>query len=88
MLHLLKLANQNVCSQEMQDVLDEDSDMGDWLIRDRDSKMGVVLHDRLMTEALGGAPIKTEHSYSLHSDVESEPSSPNHTKVDGKITLR
>ncbi|CAH4036490.1 cyclic AMP response element-binding protein A isoform X1 [Pieris brassicae] len=67
---------------EMQDVLDEDSEMGDWLIRDRDSKLGVVLHDRLMSEALGGAPIKTEHSYSLHSDVESEPPSPNHTKVD------
>ncbi|CAK1551637.1 unnamed protein product [Leptosia nina] len=66
---------------EMQDVLDEDSEMSDWLI-DRDSKLGVVLHDRLMTDALGAAPIKTEHSYSLHSDVESAPPSPNHTKVD------
>ncbi|KAL4710336.1 hypothetical protein ACJJTC_011152 [Scirpophaga incertulas] len=68
---------------EMQEVLDEDSEMSDWLIRD--SKSGVVLHDRLMTDAaLGAAPIKTEHSYSLHSDVdvESAPSSPHHTKVD------
>ncbi|XP_041973268.1 cyclic AMP response element-binding protein A [Aricia agestis] len=66
---------------EMQDVLDEESDMGDWLI-ERDSKLGVILHDRLMTDAaLGAAPIKTEHSYSLHSDVESPPGSP-HTKVD------
>ncbi|KAF9809905.1 hypothetical protein SFRURICE_002135 [Spodoptera frugiperda] len=69
--------------KEMQDVLEEDSEMTDWLI-ERDSKSGVVLHDRLMTDAaLGAAPIKTEHSYSLHSDVESAPSSPHHTKVDG-----
>lgn len=68
----------------MQDVLDEDSEMGDWLI-ERDSKLGVILHDRLMTDAaLGAAPIKTEHSYSLHSDVESAPASP-HTKVDGEL---
>ncbi|XP_050678137.1 cyclic AMP response element-binding protein A [Leptidea sinapis] len=67
---------------EMQDVLDEDSDMGDWLI-ERDSKMGVVLHDRLMTDAaLESLPIKSEHSYSLHSDVESAPPSPSQTKVD------
>ncbi|XP_053600579.1 cyclic AMP response element-binding protein A isoform X1 [Plodia interpunctella] len=66
---------------DMQEVLDEDSEMSDWLIRD--SKSVVVLHDRLMTDAaLGAAPIKTEHSYSLHSDVESAPSSPHHTKVD------
>lgn len=64
--------------------MEEDSEMTDWLI-ERDSKSGVVLHDRLMTDAaLGAAPIKTEHSYSLHSDVESAPSSPHHTKVDGK----
>jgi hypothetical protein len=70
----------------MQEVLDEDSGMSDWLIRD--SKSGVVLHDRLMTDAaLGAAPIKTEHSYSLHSDVESAPSSPHHTKVDGTHSL-
>ncbi|KAL0883716.1 hypothetical protein ABMA27_015831 [Loxostege sticticalis] len=36
-----------------------------------------------MTDAaLGAAPIKTEHSYSLHPNVESAPSSPHHTKVD------
>lgn len=74
--------------QEMHgDVLDEDSEMTDWLI-ERDSKSGVVLHDRLMTDAaLGAAPIKTEHSYSLHSDVESAPPSPHHTKVDGEFGL-
>lgn len=67
----------------MRDVLDEDSEMGDWLIERR--KGGVVLHDRLMTDAaLGAVPIKTEHSYSLHSDVESSPPSPAHTKVDGE----
>ncbi|XP_034825706.1 cyclic AMP response element-binding protein A isoform X1 [Maniola hyperantus] len=66
---------------DMQDVIDEDTEMSDWLI-ERDSKIGVILHDRLMTDAaLGAAPIKTEHSYSLHSDVESAPASPN-TKVD------
>ncbi|XP_068627866.1 cyclic AMP response element-binding protein A isoform X1 [Battus philenor] len=65
---------------EMQDVLDEDSEMTDWLV---ERKTGVVLHDRLMTDAaLGAVPIKTEHSYSLHSDVESSPPSPHHTKVD------
>ncbi|GBP48253.1 Cyclic AMP response element-binding protein A [Eumeta japonica] len=64
----------------MQDVL-EDESMGDWVIG-RECKSGVVLHDRLMTDALGAAPIKTEHSYSLHSDVDSPPQSP-HTKVDG-----
>ncbi|XP_013138517.1 PREDICTED: cyclic AMP response element-binding protein A-like [Papilio polytes] len=68
-------------SPEMQDVLDEDSDMSDWLV-ERESKSGVVLHDRLMTDALGAVPIKTEHSYSLHSDGESAPPSPHHTKVD------
>ncbi|XP_045533913.1 cyclic AMP response element-binding protein A isoform X1 [Papilio machaon] len=66
---------------EMQDVLDEDSDMSDWLV-EREAKSGVVLHDRLMTDALGAVPIKTEHSYSLHSDGESAPPSPHHTKVD------
>lgn len=64
--------------------MDEDEEMSDWLI-ERESKSGVVLHDRLMTDAaLGAVPIKTEHSYSLHSDVESAPPSPHHTKVDGQ----
>ncbi|XP_026313817.1 cyclic AMP response element-binding protein A [Hyposmocoma kahamanoa] len=67
---------------EMKDVLDEDEEMTDWLVH-RESKSGVVLHDRLMTDAaLESAPIKTEHSYSLHSDVESASNSPHHTKVD------
>ncbi|XP_028028582.1 cyclic AMP response element-binding protein A isoform X1 [Bombyx mandarina] len=71
-----------VSFKEMHDILDED-ERSDWLI-ERDSKSGVVLHDRLMTDAALGAaaPIKTEHSYSLHSDVESAPPSPHHTKVD------
>ncbi|VVC99053.1 unnamed protein product [Leptidea sinapis] len=67
----------------MQDVLDEDSDMGDWLI-ERDSKMGVVLHDRLMTDAaLESLPIKSEHSRRrssspllVKSEPKSEPESP------------
>lgn len=71
--------------QEMQDVLDSDSEMTDWLV-ERDSKCGVVLHDRLMTDAaIGAAPIKTEHSYSLHSD-DSNPPSP-HSKVDGEYLI-
>ncbi|KAG5888352.1 hypothetical protein JTB14_020752 [Gonioctena quinquepunctata] len=38
---------------------------------------GVILHDRLMTDAvLGTRPIKTEHSYSLASDGDSLPNSP------------
>ncbi|XP_072390655.1 cyclic AMP response element-binding protein A isoform X1 [Diabrotica undecimpunctata] len=45
---------------------------------------GVILHDRLMTDAaLGTRPIKTEHSYSLTSDGDSLPDSPtSHHKVD------
>ncbi|CAG9823211.1 unnamed protein product [Phaedon cochleariae] len=45
---------------------------------------GVILHDRLMTDAaLGTRPIKTEHSYSLASDGDSLPDSPiSHHKVD------
>lgn len=45
---------------------------------------GVILHDRLMTDAaLGTRPIKTEHSYSLASDGDSLPESPtSHHKVE------
>ncbi|CAG9859422.1 unnamed protein product [Phyllotreta striolata] len=45
---------------------------------------GVILHDRLMTDAaLGTRPIKSEHSYSLASDGDSLPDSPtSHHKVD------
>ncbi|XP_017768710.1 PREDICTED: cyclic AMP response element-binding protein A-like isoform X2 [Nicrophorus vespilloides] len=40
-------------------------------------KLPVVLHDKLMTDAvLGNRPIKTEHSYSLTSDGDSLPESP------------
>lgn len=49
---------------------------------------GVILHDRLMTDAALGTmrPIKTEHSYSLASDGDSLPDSPlSHHKVDGKF---
>lgn len=57
----------------------------DWF--DRDIKMpGVILHDKLMTEALlGTLPIKTEHSYSLNSDGDSIPDSPRslQNKIDG-----
>lgn len=71
----------------MQDVLrGSDSDMVvEWSLLDRDPVLpGVVLHDRLMTDAaLGNLPIKTEHSYSLASDGDSLPDSPtlSHTKI-------
>lgn len=50
----------------------------EWNFGDRDPTLpGVVLHDRLMTDAvLGNLPIKTEHSYSLASDGDSLPESP------------
>lgn len=50
----------------------------EWNFGDRDPTLpGVVLHDRLMTDAvLGNLPIKTEHSYSLASDGDSLPDSP------------
>ncbi|CAG9090384.1 unnamed protein product [Plutella xylostella] len=58
-------------------VLEAQDSLSDWAVRDK----GVVLHDRLMTDAaLGHAPIKTEHSYSLSDD--SADSSPHHGKVD------
>lgn len=45
--------------------------------------VGVVLYDRLMTDAaLGTRPIKTEHSYSLSTDGDSLPNSPDRQKVD------
>lgn len=67
----------------MQEVLEAESEMSEWLCGRGAGKAGVVLHDRLMTDAaLGGAPIKTEHSYSLNSDNESPPPSPAHAKVD------
>ncbi|XP_019865565.2 cyclic AMP response element-binding protein A isoform X2 [Aethina tumida] len=61
----------------------QSSDMTEWSYLDR-VMPGVVLHDRLMTDAaLGTRPIKTEHSYSLASDGDSLPDSPiPHQKVD------
>ncbi|XP_070135799.1 cyclic AMP response element-binding protein A isoform X2 [Drosophila bipectinata] len=55
-----------------------DHDMHDWLF-DRDVKdPTVILNDKLISDALlnGTQPIKTEHSYSLNSDVDSLPDSP------------
>lgn len=64
-----------ILSREHKDLLDS-------------SASGVVLHDRLMTDALGSCttmPIKTEHSYSLASDGDSLPDSPiSHEHMDGK----
>lgn len=69
--------------------LSADTDMQDWFL-ERDSKMSqVILHDKLISDALiGTLPIKTEHSYSLNSDGDSMPDSPRslHTKIEGKLT--
>ncbi|GLV44131.1 Cyclic-AMP response element binding protein A [Carabus blaptoides fortunei] len=57
----------------------------EWSFLDRDPMLpGVILHDRLMTDAaLGTLPIKTEHSYSLASDGDSLPESPiSHNKIE------
>jgi cyclic AMP-responsive element-binding protein 3 len=50
----------------------------------------VILNDKLMTDALCiQAPVKIEHSYSLNSDGDSIPNSPDGSldgnKMDGKI---
>lgn len=70
--------------------LSSDPDMHDWFL-DRDSKIPqVILNDKLMTDAIIGAlPIKTEHSYSLNSDGDSMPDSPNslHNKMDGELII-
>lgn len=71
-------------SQTMQGVLGDLSQ--DWPLMERNLP-GVILHDKLMTDAaLGNRPIKTEHSYSLASDGDSLPDSDisHHHKVDGK----
>lgn len=62
--------------------------MPDWFL-DRDVKDAtVILNDRLISDALlnGAVPIKSEHSYSLNSDVDSLPDSPKslNTKLNGK----
>lgn len=66
--------------------LTSDTYMHDWF-PERDVKMPqVILHDKLMTDALLGIPIKTEHSYSLNSDGDSMPESPRSlkNKMEGK----
>lgn len=65
-----------------------DHDMHDWLF-DRDVKdPTVILNDKLISDALlnGTQPIKTEHSYSLSSDVDSLPDSPKslQAKIEGR----
>ncbi|XP_076252256.1 cyclic AMP response element-binding protein A-like isoform X2 [Rhynchophorus ferrugineus] len=69
---------------EMRDVLRLHGESGsEWSYMDKDLP-GVILHDRLMTDAaLGARPIKTEHSYSLASDGDSLLDSPiSHRKID------
>ncbi len=69
--------------------LTSDTYMHDWF-PERDVKIPqVILHDKLMTDALLGIPIKTEHSYSLNSDGDSMPESPRSlkTKMEGKEHL-
>ncbi|KAF7266879.1 cyclic AMP response element-binding protein A-like isoform X4 [Rhynchophorus ferrugineus] len=68
----------------MRDVLRLHGESGsEWSYMDKDLP-GVILHDRLMTDAaLGARPIKTEHSYSLASDGDSLLDSPiSHRKID------
>lgn len=76
--------------QAMQDLTATDTDMHDWFL-ERDVKMPqVILHDKLMTDALlGTLPIKTEHSYSLNSDGDSMPDSPNslQNKMEGNHNI-
>jgi len=68
--------------------ISSDHDMHDWFY-DRDVKdPAVILHDKLISDALlnGTGPIKTEHSYSLNSDGDSLPDSPKslQAKIDGR----
>lgn len=55
--------------------LSHDDDFDDWC--GTEPKMShVILHDKLMTDALcATVPVKTEHSYSLNSDGDSIPDS-------------
>lgn len=71
--------------------ISSDHDMHDWFY-DRDVKdPAVILHDKLISDALlnGTGPIKTEHSYSLNSDGDSLPDSPKslQAKIDGMYLL-
>lgn len=72
--------------------LSADSDMHDWFL-DRDVKDAtVILNDRLISDALlnEAVPIKSEHSYSLNSDVDSLPESPKslQSKLNGEYIIR
>ncbi|XP_050296155.1 cyclic AMP response element-binding protein A isoform X2 [Anthonomus grandis grandis] len=72
---------------EMPDVLRLHSgENGDeWSFIEAKDIPGIILHDRLMTDAaLGTRPIKAEHSYSLSTDIDSQPetSKQAHSKVD------
>ncbi len=67
------------------------TDISDWFMdcdADTDDHKipPVILNDKLMTEALFGTvvPIKAEHSYSLTSDGDSMPDSPDASKLEGK----
>jgi len=63
-----------VIPQDLGDALRATEDASDWLIGGNGrSNSHVVLHDRLMTDALlGNAPIKAEHSYcTTHGSRES-----------------
>lgn len=63
-----------IFSQDLGDALRATDDPSDWLIGGNGrSNSHVVLHDRLMTDALlGNAPIKAEHSYcTTHGSRES-----------------
>ncbi|XP_066150446.1 cyclic AMP response element-binding protein A isoform X1 [Euwallacea fornicatus] len=65
--------------QEMREVLKiQSNEEGvEWSFMDAKDIPGLILHDKLMTDAvLGSRPIKVEHSYSLSSDGDSSPSSP------------
>lgn len=73
----------------MQEALNLSTDaefIDNWPFSERDAKSTVIYQDRLMTEAVFGQPIKTEHSYSLCSDGDSIPDSPRslQNKMDGK----
>lgn len=72
----------------MPEVLRLNAHGDDWSYMEKNLP-GVIIHDRLMTDAaLGTRPIKTEHSYSLASDGDSLPDSPiSHHKLEGKINL-
>lgn len=68
------------------------ADISDWFMdcdadADDEKIPHVILNDKLMTEALFGTtvvPIKAEHSYSLTSDGDSMPDSPDASKLEGK----